>query len=192
MNCLTPEQVIRIEGPSPPGSARRSVTFQAPPRSGHRKIGGLNCRSLWGGRGCTQLFAEALTLDQVAEHRLGQEKLRRAIAGPLELVMAAGHVVDQIFHPQQGSSPISHGGVILHSIPGKNTKPRSIKQIAADGVASGETAWGSRENRRGSVQGKARATPDPGPAPIRNFLSAQNLRKNQQNSEKSNRAFDPL
>jgi hypothetical protein len=93
----------------------------APARSGHHKIGGVNCRSLWGGRVCTQLFAEALTLDQVAEQRLGQEKLRRAIAGPLKLVMAPRHVVDEVFHPQKGMSPISHGGVILHSIPGKHT-----------------------------------------------------------------------
>jgi hypothetical protein len=90
-----------------------------------------------------------LTLDQVAEHRLGQEKLRRAIAGPLKLVMAPRQVVDQVFHPQKGMSPISHGGVFLHSIPGKHTSTRSAKQIARDGVTSGETALGSCKNPRG-------------------------------------------
>ena len=57
-----------------------------------------------------QLLAEASTFGQVDEERLGQEARRWAVGGPLELVVAAIHVFEDIFHPQQGCTPISHQG----------------------------------------------------------------------------------
>jgi hypothetical protein len=54
------------------------------------------------------LFAKSLTLDQVHQHRLGQERLRLTILGPFKLVVALREVLDQVFHPEQRGVPVSH------------------------------------------------------------------------------------
>jgi hypothetical protein len=62
-----------------------------------------------------ELFAQPLALGQVAEQSVGQKRLRLAIVGPLELVLTARHVLDQVFHPEQCIATISHHRVFLHS-----------------------------------------------------------------------------
>src|SRR5207237_4073646 len=63
----------------------------------------------------TELLAQLLALTQVTQEGLGQEGLGGSVVGPLELVMAPRHVLDQVFHPEQRMTPISHRGVLLHS-----------------------------------------------------------------------------
>jgi hypothetical protein len=82
------------------------------------------------------LFAQSLAFVQVTQQRLGQEPLRGPIAGPLELVMASGHVLDQVLHPEQRVTPISHRRVLLHSPELTGWKPvflsdRSIRFLEA-------------------------------------------------------------
>ena len=55
-----------------------------------------------------ELFAQLLALAEVAEQRIGQKRLRLAIVGPLELILASRHVLDQVFHPEEGTLSISH------------------------------------------------------------------------------------
>jgi hypothetical protein len=62
-----------------------------------------------------ELLAQLLALAEVAEQRIGQKRLRLAIVGPLELVLASRHVLDQVFHPEQCVATISHHRVFLHS-----------------------------------------------------------------------------
>jgi hypothetical protein len=62
-----------------------------------------------------ELFAELLALTQIAQEGLGQKSLGRSVAGPLELVVAPRHVLDQVFHPEQCVTPISHRQTLLHS-----------------------------------------------------------------------------
>jgi hypothetical protein len=56
-----------------------------------------------------------LALAQVSEQRIGQKRLRLSIVGPLELVVASRHVLDQVLHPEQRVASISHHRVFLHS-----------------------------------------------------------------------------
>jgi hypothetical protein len=62
-----------------------------------------------------ELLAQLLALGQVADQSIGQKRLRLAIAGPLELVLASRHVLDQVFHPEQCVATISHHRVFPHS-----------------------------------------------------------------------------
>ena len=66
-------------------------------------------------RPAAELLAQFLALTQVTEQGLGQECLSGSVVGPLELVMTPRHVLDQVFHPKQRVTPISHRGVLLHS-----------------------------------------------------------------------------
>jgi hypothetical protein len=66
-------------------------------------------------RAGAELLAKFLALVQVTQQGLGQEGLRGLVAGPLELVVAPRHVFDQVFHPEQRVTPISHREVLLHS-----------------------------------------------------------------------------
>jgi hypothetical protein len=61
-----------------------------------------------------KLFAEFLALVQVANQRVGEERLGIAVIRDFELIVATRHVLDQVFHPEQGMAPISHLGVFLH------------------------------------------------------------------------------
>jgi hypothetical protein len=62
-----------------------------------------------------ELFAQLLAFAEVAEQRIGQKRLRLAIVGPLEQILASRHVLDQVFHPEQCVATISHHRVFLHS-----------------------------------------------------------------------------
>ena len=66
------------------------------------------------GRG-PELLAKFLALVEITQKCVGQKHLGRPIAGPLELVVALRHVLDQVFHPEKRVAPISHGDVFLHS-----------------------------------------------------------------------------
>jgi hypothetical protein len=46
------------------------------------------------------LLAQAGALGEVDEHGFGKECFPRPARGPLELIVALGHVLDQVFHPQ--------------------------------------------------------------------------------------------
>jgi hypothetical protein len=63
----------------------------------------------------TELLAQLLALVQVSQERISQKRLSLSIAGPLKLVVAPRHVLDQVFHPEQCIAPISHLAVFLHS-----------------------------------------------------------------------------
>jgi len=56
-----------------------------------------------------KLLANSLALGQVAEQGIGEERLSRAFAGPLELVVAMRHVIDQILHPDHHVFAVRHG-----------------------------------------------------------------------------------
>jgi len=71
--------------------------------------------SVWLARRGPKLLAKLLALVQITQNRIGQKHLGRPIAGPLELVVALRHVIDQVFHPEKRVAPISHGEVLLHS-----------------------------------------------------------------------------
>jgi hypothetical protein len=62
------------------------------------------------------MLAEAAAFREVDEHRLGQEALARAVRSPLELVMASIHMIDQVFHPQEGGASVSHPGVSIRLV----------------------------------------------------------------------------
>jgi hypothetical protein len=62
-----------------------------------------------------ELLAQLLALAQVSEQCIGQKRLGLSVVGPLELVVASRHVLDQVFHPEQRVAPISHHRVFLHS-----------------------------------------------------------------------------
>jgi hypothetical protein len=62
-----------------------------------------------------ELLAQLLALGQVAEQSIRQKGLRLTIVGPLELILAARHVLDQVFHPEQCVATISHHRVFPHS-----------------------------------------------------------------------------
>jgi hypothetical protein len=62
-----------------------------------------------------ELLAQFLALAQVSEQGVSQKGLGLSIVGPLELVVASRHVLDQVFHPEQRVAPISHHRVFLHS-----------------------------------------------------------------------------
>jgi hypothetical protein len=64
-----------------------------------------------------KLLAQFLAFVQVAKKGIGEEQLRVTIAGPLKLVVTARHVLDQVLHPEQGMTPISLHGVLLHLSP---------------------------------------------------------------------------
>jgi hypothetical protein len=93
--------------------------------------------------------------------------------------MAPRHVVDQVLHPQQRVSPISHRGVILHSIPKKHAEARSANQIAVDSAGSLETAAGfSQETVVGTVTAKSVPCRHLAWIGVLNLLETRNLRKN--------------
>ncbi len=131
-----------------------------------------------GRRAGTKLLARLLALDQVAEHRLGQEELGLAIAGTLELVVASRHVVDQVFHPQKGMPPISHGEVFLHSMPLENAiQPDPVADRRRRGRKRLSTAAGSKQNH-GRLH-KAKSVPGPiaGRSRILNAMHRSKLEK---------------
>jgi hypothetical protein len=66
-------------------------------------------------RPTAELLAQLLALTQVTQEGLGQERLGGSVVGPLKLVVTPRHVLDQVFHPEQRMTPISHRGVLLHS-----------------------------------------------------------------------------
>ena len=54
------------------------------------------------------LLAEAAAFGQVDHHRVGQVRRGRAVGGPLELLMALVHVVEEVLHPEERVSSVSH------------------------------------------------------------------------------------
>ena len=55
-----------------------------------------------------KMFAKALALGKVSHEPLGEEAFGPAVGGPLELLVALGHVFEEILHPEQRVLSIRH------------------------------------------------------------------------------------
>jgi hypothetical protein len=79
---------------------------------------GSNVRSNRGSQGFfartrAKMLAKAVTLGKVHHQRLRQEGLGRTVSRPLKLVVAATHVLEQVFHPEKRILSIPHVGQSL-------------------------------------------------------------------------------
>ncbi len=62
-----------------------------------------------------EFLTEATAFGKVPDHRFGEKRLGTDVAGPLKLLVAPGHVFDQILHPEQRIATVSHRGVVPDS-----------------------------------------------------------------------------
>ena len=115
-----------------------------------------------------EMLAEPAALGEVAHHRIGKECLGRRVGRPLELLMAAVHVIDQILHPQQRRMSIPHSvaspSLESRAYPGVRQRRESKLHT---GNCSLSDADGSKRRRAWTLGIMTRiADPPPGPTAL--------------------------
>jgi hypothetical protein len=90
-----------------------------------------------------ELLAKPSAFGQIHHHRLREERDGWRIRGPLELFVAAVHVLDQVFHPKQRFVTIPHGAVLRVEIGERDgmersngrTVPNTVKSRSVESIA---------------------------------------------------------
>jgi hypothetical protein len=81
-----------------------------------------------------EFLAKLLAFGEVDQERLGQVGFGSSVGGPLELLVALVHVVEEILHPEERAASVSHHAVHLLT----KSRPRSG---SASGEAGGVEKW---------------------------------------------------